>query len=74
MTRRNRKALVDMAREAGFSDADILKEALRGVYGAERRRLVVEWGAELGLDSTQALRLAHRARLIPTAHPPRGKA
>jgi hypothetical protein len=60
------------AREAGFSDAEILKEVLAGVYGSNNRReLVVEWGVLLGLEPSEALRVAHVAGLIPTVHPPR---
>lgn len=60
------------AREAGFSDAEILKSVLSNVYGSNKRReLVVEWGELLGLKSSEALRVAHAAGLVPTAHPPR---
>jgi len=61
-----------MAREAGMSDAEILKKILWAVpAGNKRRRLVVEWGKSLGLSSTEALRTAHAAGLIPSVHPPR---
>jgi hypothetical protein len=60
------------AREAGFSDAEILREVLANVYGSNKRReLVVEWGELLGLTASEALRVAHAAGLIPSAHPPR---
>ena len=72
MGRADRLRLVQTAREVGFSDAEILREILRGEYGGDHRRsLVVEWGEFLGLDATAALRLARDAGLIPTAHPPR---
>ena len=65
--------LIKAAREAGFSDAEILQEVLRGEYGSERRRkLVVEWGKLLGLSVSESLRLARAAGLLPSAHPPRG--
>ncbi len=45
MSTANKLRLIRAAREAGFSDEDILREVLRGVYGGEkRRRMVVEWG------------------------------
>jgi hypothetical protein len=67
--------LIRTAREVGFSDEDILREVLRGVYGGEkRRRMVVEWGELLGRTPSDALRIAHAAGLIPSAHPPRGEA
>ena len=60
------------AREAGFSDAEILKSVLSNVYGANsRREMVVEWGKLLGLETSEALHVAHAAGLIPSAHPPR---
>jgi hypothetical protein len=73
MSLANKLRLIKAAREAGMSDAEILREVLGGEYGSERRRkLVVEWGALLGLSSSEALRLAHASGLIPSAHPPRG--
>jgi len=71
MGRADRQRLVQTAREVGFSDAEILREILRGEYGGNHRReLVVEWGELLGLDATAALRLARETGLIPTSHPP----
>ena len=73
MSLANKLRVIKAAREAGMSDAEILREVLSGEYGSERRRrLVVEWGALLGLSSSEALRLAHASGLIPSAHPPRG--
>lgn len=73
MSLANKLRLIKAAREAGFSDAEILQEVLRGEYGSERRRkLVVEWGELLGLSVSESLRLAHAAGLLPSAHPPRG--
>jgi hypothetical protein len=72
MSLANKLRLIKAAREAGMSDTEILREVLGGEYGSERRRqLVVEWGALLGLTSSEALRLAHACGLIPSAHPPR---
>jgi hypothetical protein len=72
MTTESKQRRIAAAREAGFSDAEILKEVLRGVYGPnERRKLVVEWGELLGLEASEALRVAHAAGLIPSVHPPR---
>ena len=70
--RADRKRLIATAREAGLSDAEILREVLRGEFGGnERRRLVVEWGEQLGLDPSSALRTAFEAGLIPSVHPPK---
>lgn len=74
MSNANKLRLIRAAREAGFSDEEILREVLRGVYGGEkRRRLVVEWGDLLGRTPSEALRIAHGGGLIPSAHPPRGE-
>ena len=75
MSNASKHRLIRAARDAGFSDADILREVLRGVYGSEKRRqTVVEWGELLGRTPSEALRIAHAAGLIPSAHPPRGDA
>lgn len=73
MSLANKLRLIKAAREAGFSDTEILQEVLRSEYGSERRRkLVVEWGELLGLSVSESLHLAHAAGLLPSAHPPRG--
>lgn len=73
MSTASKLRLIRTARDAGLSDVDILREVLRGVYGSERRRqMIVEWGELLGRTPSEALRIAHAAGLIPSAHPPRG--
>ncbi len=55
-----------------MTGAEILHEVLQNVYGGTRRReLVVEWGEALGLEASDALRLAFEIGLIPSVHPPR---
>jgi len=72
MTTQSKSMAIASAREAGFSDAEILREVLANVYGSNKRReLVVEWGELLGLEASEALRVAHAAGLIRSAHPPR---
>ena len=74
MSTANKLRLIRAAREAGFSDEDILREILRGVYGSEKRRnMVVEWGELLGRTASDALRIAHFVGLLPSAHPPRAE-
>jgi hypothetical protein len=74
MSTANKLRLIRTAREAGFSDEDILREVLRGVYGSEKPRgMVVEWRELLGRTPSDALRIAHAVGLIPSAHPPRGE-
>lgn len=61
------------AREIGWTDAEILRSVTRIVYGANRRKeIIVEWSEALGLQASDALRIARTANLIPTAAPPRG--
>jgi hypothetical protein len=72
MTTQSKQLAIAAAREAGFSDAEILKEVLRRVYGSNKRReLVVEWGGFLGLEPSEALRVAHATGLIASVRPPR---
>jgi hypothetical protein len=74
MTAQSKRMAIAAAREAGFSDVDILKEVLANVYGSnQRRQLVVEWGELLGLEPSEALRVAHAHGLIPSVHAPRKK-
>jgi len=75
MSKRERLKLIKSARESGMSDAQILEAVLRGVFGGNRRRkIVLEWGELLGLEPSDALRLAFAAGLIPSVHPPREEA
>lgn len=72
MSKAERHRLIEAAREAGWTDRNILETVLRGVFGGnERRRMVVEWGELLGLEPSESLRLAFEAGLIPSVHPPR---
>ncbi len=71
MTIQSKIRLIEQARRRGMSDAEILHVVLQGEYGSERRKLVVEWGVLLGLEASDALRLAYSAGLLPSAHPPR---
>jgi hypothetical protein len=70
MTTQSKRMAIASAREVGLSDAEILREVLANVYGSTKRReLIVEWGELLGLEASEALRVAHAAGLIPSAHP-----
>jgi len=71
MIRAHRLRLIRAAREAGMSDAEILREIVVGEYGLNRRKqLIVEWGELLGLEASASLQLAFEAGLIPNVHPP----
>lgn len=71
MSERERQLLVEMARNRGFSNEDILKEIVTGTGGDERRQIIVDWAKALGIASSEALQLARSAGLIPSTHPPR---
>lgn len=71
MSESERIRLVQLARMRGFSDVEILKDILQGTGGDERRKIIVEWSAALGLSDREALQLAKSANLIPSTHPPR---
>ena len=71
MSKSERQRLIAMLRENGHTDAEIMKIALQNVYLTERRQLVIDVGADLGLEPTEALRTARGANLIPTSRPPR---
>jgi hypothetical protein len=74
VTTQSKRMAIAAAREAGFSDAEILKGVLANVFGGnQRRQLVIEWGELVGLNASEALRVAHAAALIPSVHPPRKK-
>ena len=72
MSAKSIQAKIAMAREAGWSNGEILVTALANVAGPDRRReIVVEWGGYLGLTASDALKLAQSVHLIPTSAPPR---
>ena len=63
--------IVLLAKEAGFSDADILKRLLANVAGVnERKRLLLRWAEPLKREPTELLREAERLGLIPSHHLP----
>jgi hypothetical protein len=69
----DRELLIGKLRQLGFSNEKILATILCGEYGGNpRRELILEWGAALGLEASEALRIAQQAGLIPSVHPPRG--
>jgi hypothetical protein len=73
MNETGRLKMIKAAREVDMSEEEIMRAVLQGEpAGSQRRTMVVEWGRLLGLDPIDALRLAHKAGLIPTPHPPRG--
>ncbi len=67
-----RKVYIEVARSGGMSDAQILKEIIRGVRGAEeRKRLIIAWGKLMGLEASASLRVAQRAGLVLTVRRPK---
>ena len=57
--------LVQSARMAGMSDAEILRKLIMGVFGKnKRKKMIIEWGRIMGYDPKSALALAHSGGLI----------
>lgn len=74
LTSSEKKGAIDAALKGGMEPAEVFKAVLQGVYGVtERKRVVIEWGEKMGLDASEALRIAQAATLIPTKRPPRAK-
>jgi hypothetical protein len=68
----DRKKIVALAREAGRSDRDIIRQLLRGEYGVvHRKRVLLEWADALGMQPSEILREALQAGLIPNDRPPK---
>lgn len=74
MSQQDRKRLVELARNRGFSNEEILRKIIMGSGGDERRQRIVEWAEALGILPSEALQLARAASLIPSTHPPRAAA
>jgi hypothetical protein len=69
-----RRSAIDMALEGGLDAAEIFKAVTANVWGpTERRKMIVDWGKRMKLDSSESLRIAQQAGLIPSSHPPQQK-
>src|SRR5271163_2313828 len=59
LTRKEKLAALEMALEGGMEPAEVFKAVTANVYGAtERRKLIVEWGARMKLEASEAMRIA----------------
>lgn len=66
-----RRAAVEMALAGDMKPAEVFKAVTANVWGpTERRKLIVEWGRKMNLESSESLRIAQQAGLIPSSHPP----
>ncbi|MFQ5695209.1 MAG: hypothetical protein ACE5HB_04395 [Terriglobia bacterium] len=69
----DRKRVVALAREAGYSDYQIMKQLLAGEAGVtHRKRVLLEWADALGAKPSEILRAAARSGLIPNDRMPKG--
>jgi len=67
-----RKIYIEVARSAGMSNSQIFKTIIMRVNGAdERKRLIIKWGELMGLEASEALRIAQRAGLVLTIRVPK---
>lgn len=69
-----RKLLIELARINGMSDIQIFRKAITGVLGADnRKRIIIQWGELMGLEATEALRIAQQGGLILTRRLPKAE-
>ena len=55
----DKKRTVELLREDGKSDCEIMRYLLRGEYGVIRRkRILLEWAGAFGMESNEILRRA----------------
>jgi hypothetical protein len=67
-----RKALIEFSRLRGMSDVEILRLVITGVRGIDaRKRLIIQWAELMGIEASEALRIARRGGLVLTARMPR---
>ena len=67
-----RKLLIELARTKGMSDGQIFRKVITGVLGIDERKLIIiRWGKLMGLEPSEALRIAQRAGLILTKRMPK---
>ena len=68
----DRKKLVLLAREAGFSDREIMRKLLWGIAGAtERKKTLLDWADALRMEPNEILREATEYALIPNPQMPK---
>ncbi len=68
----DRKKLVLLAREAGFSDREIMQKLLWGIAGAtERKKTLLDWADALRMEPNEILREAAEYALIPNPQMPK---
>ena len=68
----DRKKLVLLAREAGFSDREIMQQLLRGIAGiTERKKTLLDWADALEMEPNEVLREAAEYALIPNPQMPK---
>jgi hypothetical protein len=69
-----RKLLIELARINGMSDIQIFRKAVTRVLGADdRKRIIIQWGELMGLEATEALRIAQQGGLILTRRLPKAE-
>jgi hypothetical protein len=57
-------AMIREARKRGMSDTQILESVCHSETRANRRKLIKQWGLELGLSESEALELAKKTGLL----------
>ncbi|GEM_PF-1594009 len=66
-----RKLIIELAHTSGMSDGQIFRKAVTGVLGAaNRKRIIIQWGELMGLEPSEALRIAQRDGVVLTKRLP----
>ena len=68
----DRKKIIALLREEGFSDREIMRRLLSGEAGVtHRKKVLLDWAAALGLEPSEVLREATQFGLIPNDRMPK---
>lgn len=71
LSNKEKKGAIDAAIAGDMKPAEIFTAILQNVYGiTKRKELVIDWGKRIGLEPTEALRVAQAAHLIPSVRMP----
>jgi hypothetical protein len=71
LSEKEKKGAIEAALKGGMEPAEVFKAVLQNVYGvSQRKKMVVDWGKKMGLEPSEALRIAQNANLISSVRKP----